>query len=102
MNKMIPALVTGAIFLVSTYTLAEGGHGGGHGGDSGGGQMGNHGGAQMGGYSDDRGQGVRQDGSHRAERSLERGLPGLDRADKAAGQHGSEGRGKARANQFRN
>lgn len=102
MNKTISVFVTGTILLVSTCALAEGGHGGGHGGDYGGGQMGNHGGAQMGGgYGDVQSQG-RQDDAHRAERSRERGMPGLNRADDAAGQHGSEGRANARANQFKN
>ena len=82
--------------------MAEGGHGGngghGGGGDSGGGYGGGFGGAQMGGYRGDQSQGIKQDGSHRNECSLEKGLPGLDRADRAAGQHGGEGRAKARAN----
>lgn len=64
--------------------------------------IGGVGGAQMGGYRKDQSQGVKQDGSHRNERSLQKGLPGLDRADRAAGQHGGEGRAQARANQFRN
>ncbi|WP_156972428.1 hypothetical protein [Nitrosospira sp. NpAV] len=103
MNKTMSAFVTGAVFLVSTCVLAEGGHGGGHGGDYGGGQMGNHGGAQLGGYGEAQSQSQgRQDDAHRAERSRERGMPGLNRADDAAGQHGSEGRANARANQFKN
>lgn len=98
MNKTISAFLTGAVLLASTCALAEGGgHGGGHGGGSEGAHGGNYGGAQNQGQSQGR-----QDGSHRAERSLERGNPGLDRADKAAGQHGSEGRAKARAQQFKN
>lgn len=56
----------------------------------------------MGGYREDQSQGVKQDRFHRNERSLQKGLPGLDRADRAAGQHGGEGRAQARANQFRN
>ena len=100
MNKAIKVFVIGAVLLVSTHALAEGGHGGGHGGDHGGGQMGNSGGAQMGGYGGAQGQSEgRQDALHRADRSLERGNPGLDRAGAAAGSHGSEGRARALGNQ---
>ena len=52
----------------------------------------------MGGYRGDQSQGIKQDGSHRNERSLEKGLPEFDRADRAASQHRGEGRAKARAN----